>query len=106
MVLKKNNAGVGRTFRKMFRPRDIFLHDGISLKRVRIGSGVQLGAMIAPAAILCWSVFATAQLSARPSVANPADIARMEREVKAMQADVTAIKLAAQQRYQDRKSVV
>jgi len=101
MVLtKKSNAGVGKTFRKMFRPRDIFLHDGTSLKRVRIGSGVQMAAMIAPAALLCWSVVATAQLAAQPTPANPAEVAKMEREMKAMQADVAAIKTAAQQRYQ------
>jgi murein DD-endopeptidase MepM/ murein hydrolase activator NlpD len=103
MVLtKKTNAGMGRTFRKMFRPRDIFLHDGTSLRRVRIGSGVQLGAAFVPAALLCWSVVATAQLAAKPAapaIANPAEVARMERQVKAMQADVAAIKLAAQQRY-------
>ena len=84
----------------MFKPRDIFLHDGTSLKRLRIGSGVQMAAMIAPVALLGWSVVATAQLAAKPVVANPAEIARMAREMKAMQADVAAIKVAAQQRYQ------
>src|SRR4051794_25193337 len=91
---------MGKTFRKMFRPRDIFLHDGTSLRRVRIGSGVQIAAMFAPAAMLCWSVVATAQLASRAPVASPAEITRMEREMKSMQADVAAIKLAAQQRYQ------
>lgn len=102
MLTKKANAGLGKTFRKMFRPRDIFLHDGTSLRRVRIGSGVQLGIAFLPAALLSWSVVATAQLASKPAVvpANPAEVAKMEREVKAMQADVAAIKLAAQQRYQ------
>ncbi|HEY1604084.1 MAG TPA: M23 family metallopeptidase [Allosphingosinicella sp.] len=90
---------MGKTFRKMFRPRDIFLHDGTSLKRIRIGSGVQLGAAIVPAALLCWAVTATAQLAAQPVMVSPAEVAGMEREMKAMQADVTAIKAAAQQRY-------
>src|SRR4051794_39679153 len=101
MVLtKKTNAANGKAFRKMFRPRDIFLHDGTSLRRVRIGSGVQLTAMFVPAAMLCWSVVATAQLASRAPVASPADVVRMEREMKAMQSDVAAIKQAAQQRYQ------
>ena len=101
MVLtKKTNAANGKAFRKMFRPRDIFLHDGTSLRRVRIGSGVQLTAMFVPAAMLCWSVVATAQLASRAPVASSADVVRMEREMKAMQSDVAAIKLAAQQRYQ------
>jgi murein DD-endopeptidase MepM/ murein hydrolase activator NlpD len=94
------NAGTGATFRKMFRSRDIFLHDGASLRRVRIGSGLQLAAAVALVVILFWSVFATTQLAARTPAPSPAEIARMQREVKAMQADVAAIKLAAQQRYQ------
>ena len=70
MVLtKKTNAGLGKKFRKLFRPRDIFLHDGSSLRRVRIGSGVQFAAVLAPAAMLCWSVVATAQLARTPVVA-------------------------------------
>src|SRR3712207_8619622 len=28
-------------FRAMFKPRDIFLHDGKTLRRIQIGSGVQ-----------------------------------------------------------------
>src|SRR3954447_20754875 len=92
MVLtKKTNAGMGKTFRKMFRPRDIFLHDGTSLRRVRIGSGGQPAAVFAPPAMLCWSVVATAQLASRAPAASPADVSRMEHEVKAMQADVAAI---------------
>lgn len=100
MVLTKTmNAGLGGMFRKMLKPRDIFLHDGKSLRRVRIGSGVQLSAMVAPAAILCWLVFATAQLAAH-APASSADMVKMEREVKAMRAEAASIKLAAQQRYQ------
>ncbi|MDB5692636.1 MAG: family metallopeptidase [Alphaproteobacteria bacterium] len=94
------NAGMGKTFRKMFRSRDIFLHDGVSLRRVRIGSGIQLAAAVAFVVILFWSVFAATQLAAGTTAPSPADVSRMEREVKAMQADVAAIKLAAQQRYQ------
>ena len=71
MVSKRANAGMGRSFRKMFRPRDIFLHDGTSLRRVRIGSGVQLTAMFVPAAMLCWSVVATAQLASRAPQSPP-----------------------------------
>jgi murein DD-endopeptidase MepM/ murein hydrolase activator NlpD len=94
------NGGTGATFRRMFRSRDIFLHDGTSLRRVRIGSGVQLAAAVAFFVLLFWSVVAGAALAARASAPSPADMSRMEREVKAMQADVAAIKLAAQQRYQ------
>ena len=97
MATKTMNAGLSGTFRKMFKARDIFLHDGNSLRRIRIGSGVQLFVAVAAVVTLFWSIFAAAQLaSAAPA---PADVARMQREVSAMRADVAAIKQVAQQRY-------
>jgi murein DD-endopeptidase MepM/ murein hydrolase activator NlpD len=101
MVLTRtNNAGPGKAFRKLFRPRDVFFHDGASLRRVRIGTGVQIFGLAAAFLTLFWSVFAAAQLAAVQPAADPAEIARMEREVRSMQADVAAIKAAAQQRFQ------
>jgi murein DD-endopeptidase MepM/ murein hydrolase activator NlpD len=82
----------------MFRPRDIFFHDGTSLRRIRVGSGLQIFAAAAALLTLFWSVFAAAQL-AGGSTASPAEMLRMEREVSAMRADVAAIKQVAQQRY-------
>jgi murein DD-endopeptidase MepM/ murein hydrolase activator NlpD len=93
------NAGYGLLFRKAFRPRDIFFHDGTTLRRLRIGAGVQLAAALFGLLTLFWSVFATAQLAAAAAAPSPADVSRMERQVKAMQADVAAIKDLAQQRY-------
>jgi murein DD-endopeptidase MepM/ murein hydrolase activator NlpD len=101
MVLTKtNNAGLGKAFRNLFRPRDIFFHDGAVLRRVRIGAGPQVFAAAALALTLLWSIFATAQLAAVQAAPAPAELVRMEREVQAMQADVAAIKAAAQQRFQ------
>ncbi|HEX9955013.1 MAG TPA: M23 family metallopeptidase [Allosphingosinicella sp.] len=101
MVLTKtNNAGLGKAFRNLFRPRDIFLHDGANLRRVRIGSGLQIFTAAAAILTLFWSVFAAAQLAAVQTVPAPAEVAKMEQEVRAMQADVAAIKAAAQQRFQ------
>lgn len=99
MATKTMNAGLTGTFRKMFRPRDVFFHDGTSLRRVRIGSGVQLSAAVAAVVTLFWSVFAAAQLAGASAAPSPADVARMQREVSAMRADVAAIKQVAQQRY-------
>jgi len=100
VLTKTTNAGFTGTFRKMFKSRDIFLHDGRSLRRFRVTPGVQLFAVIAAFTLLLWSVLATAQLAvaATAPAANPAEIARMQREVAAMQADVAAIKAAAQRR--------
>jgi murein DD-endopeptidase MepM/ murein hydrolase activator NlpD len=86
-------------FRTMFKPRDIFLHDGKALRRVRVGSGIQVAGAFAALLLLVWSIFAAAQLSASGATSN-ADVARMERELAAMQADVAVIKEAAQRRYQ------
>ena len=101
MPISNSNAGFARTFRKMFKPRDIFLHDGKSLRRFRISAELQLFAVISAFVLLFWSIFATAQLAAAATapVANPAEVARMQREVRAMQADVAKIKALAQQRY-------
>ena len=93
------NATLTGMFRKLFRPRDIFFHDGTTLRRVRVGSGIQMFGAVAAIVTLFWSVFATAQLAAVADAPSPAEISRMEREVKAMQADVAAIKEAAQKRY-------
>lgn len=101
MVLTKtNNAGRFGMFRTMFKPRDIFLHDGKALRRVRVGSGLQAAAAFAALVLLLWSVFAAAQLATAASKPSDADVARMERELAAMQADVALIKEAAQRRYQ------
>ncbi|HEX8307794.1 MAG TPA: M23 family metallopeptidase [Allosphingosinicella sp.] len=99
MLTKTNNAGLNGMFRTMFKPRDIFLHDGKALRRVRVGSGVQAAAAFAAILVLLWSVFAAAQL-ATAGTASSADVARMERELAAMEADVAVIKEAAQRRFQ------
>jgi murein DD-endopeptidase MepM/ murein hydrolase activator NlpD len=86
-------------FRTMFKPRDIFLHDGKALRRVRVSSRVQAAAAFTGLVLLLWSIFAAAQL-ATGGATSSADVARMERELAAMQADVAFIREAAQRRYQ------
>ncbi len=101
MVLTKtNNAGPIGMFRTMFKPRDIFLHDGKALRRIRVGSGIQAAAAFTALVLLFWSIFAAAQLAGASAAPSNADVARMERELAAMQADVAVIKEAAQRRYQ------
>ncbi|HEX8063007.1 MAG TPA: M23 family metallopeptidase [Allosphingosinicella sp.] len=101
MVLTKtNNAGISGMFRTMFKPRDIFLHDGKALRRFRIGSGIQAATALAALMLLFWSIFAAAQLAGAAAAPSNADVARMERELASMQADVAVIKEAAQRRYQ------
>jgi murein DD-endopeptidase MepM/ murein hydrolase activator NlpD len=101
MVLTKtHNAGLSGMFRHTFKPRDIFLHDGKTLRRIRVGSGVQFAAAFVAGLLLFWSIFAAAQLAVAAKAPSYADVSRMERELAAMQSDVAMIKEAAQRRYQ------
>lgn len=91
-----NEAPRGK-FRSLLKARDIFLHDGKALRRIRVSVPVQLSAAAAALSTLCWSVFAAAQLA---TIQPSSDTARMEQEVRAMQADVAAIKDQVQARYE------
>ena len=75
-------------FRNLFKPRDIFLHDGKSLRRFTIGSRVQMAAALAAFFMLAWSSFATYQAV---SLMN-GDMAKMERRLARMQADVSEMR--------------
>jgi len=86
------NAGFSIKFRNLFKPRDIFLHDGKSLRRFTIGAKVQMTAATIAALLLAWSAFATFQAIA----AMNGDVARMERQVARMQADVEAMRAQTQ----------
>ena len=82
------NVGFSNKFQAFFRPRDIFLHDGTSLRRFQIGSKVQMAAVFAAFVLLAWSTFATiGTLSAMNS-----DVARMQAQIASMEADVATIR--------------
>ena len=78
------NASLSAKFRNLFKARDIFLHDGRSLRRFTIGAGVQKAAALAAFILLAWSAFASFQAI----TAMTGDVARMEAQVAQMQADV------------------
>jgi len=84
----KANAGWAPGFRNIFKPRDIFLHDGKSLRRFTIGAKVQMAAVFAAFVLLAWSAFATFQAIA----AMNGDVARMEAQVARMEADVAQMR--------------
>jgi murein DD-endopeptidase MepM/ murein hydrolase activator NlpD len=88
------NAGFGARFQSFFKPRDVFLHDGKSLRRFTIGSRIQMTVVAAAFAILAWSAFATFEMI---STMN-GDVALMQRQVAQMQNDIDAIRSAAVQR--------
>jgi outer membrane murein-binding lipoprotein Lpp len=90
----KANAGFTAMFRRIFKPRDVFLHDGKSLRRFTIGAGVQMAAVMAAFVVLSWSTFATF----RAIDAMNGDVAQLERQVAQMQSDVAAMRTATVQR--------
>jgi murein DD-endopeptidase MepM/ murein hydrolase activator NlpD len=90
----KANAGFTAKFRNVFKPRDIFLHDGKSLRRFTIGARLQFAAAFAAFFLLAWSAFATFQAVH----AMQGDVAQMERRLSQMQSDVDAIRAATAQR--------
>ena len=87
------NATFAVKFRNLFKPRDIFLHDGRSLRRFTVGAGVQKAAALAAFILLAWSAFASFQAVN----AMTGDVARMEREVAAMQAEVATMQAQARE---------
>ena len=58
---------LGEAKAAVLRDRDIFLHDGQHLRRVRLSVGVQLVVAALILALVGWSSFATARLMAAPS---------------------------------------
>lgn len=98
-LVQTKNGAAALKFRNIFKPRDIFFHDGKSLRRVSVSVPVQVVAALAVLFLVGWSAFAAAQIATTKTV-DPAEVARMELRVRAMQADVQAIKAVADKRYQ------
>lgn len=93
---QRKNGGIAERFRSAFQPRDIFLHDGRTLRQFRVGRRVQLAATGAVTALVAWSGFATISYATAAS----GDVSQMQRQVAAMQQDVAEIRAAAQERAQ------
>jgi murein DD-endopeptidase MepM/ murein hydrolase activator NlpD len=86
------NAGLSARFRNLFKPRDIFLHDGHSLRRFTIGAKVQMVAALAAFVLLAWSAFASFQALYLMN----GDVAQMERQMAAMEANVASLRAQTQ----------
>ncbi len=81
----------------MFKPRDIFFHDGKSLRRFSVGSRLQIAAVALALVLLAWSAFATVRIATAANAVE-SEVAVMERQVAAMQRDLAGIRAAAEQR--------
>ena len=88
------NQRLSVKFRNFFKPRDIFLHDGKSLRRFTIGAKLQMAVAGALAFLLIWSLAAT--ITAINAMSG--DVARMQRQVAQMQTDVDAMRVAVNAR--------
>jgi murein DD-endopeptidase MepM/ murein hydrolase activator NlpD len=88
------NQPLSVRFGNLFKPRDIFLHDGKSLRRFTIGAKLQMAVTAAVAFLLIWSVAAT--ITAFNAMSG--DVARMQAQVVQMQQDVDAMRLAVSAR--------
>ncbi|HEX8642455.1 MAG TPA: peptidoglycan DD-metalloendopeptidase family protein [Allosphingosinicella sp.] len=96
-LVQTANAALPARFRALFKSRDIFFHDGKSLKRFSIGSRLQLAAVAFGFLLLAWSAFATVRI-ATATQAVEGDVAEMERQVEEMQRSVAQIRAASEQR--------
>jgi murein DD-endopeptidase MepM/ murein hydrolase activator NlpD len=88
MMTNTMNAGFATKFHNWFRPRDIFLHDGTSLRRFQIGAKAQMAAVIAAFVLLAWSTFATIGAIA----AMNSDVARVQAQLASMEQEVAAMR--------------
>ncbi len=97
-LVNRHNVATGGRFRNLFKPRDIFFHDGRALRRLKVGTGVQVSGALTALSVFAWSIFSATQLAAADP--SQAELARMERKVEAMQASVQAIEQVARERYE------
>lgn len=82
------NAHWGERFLHLVRPRDLFVHDGATLRRIKFSTGIQIGLALAVVTMLAWTLFAAVQLVNRSApqadtAAKAAQIALMESRVAA-----------------------
>jgi murein DD-endopeptidase MepM/ murein hydrolase activator NlpD len=79
---------------KLFRDRDLFVHDGSHLRRLRLSAPVQMGMLALTVLLLLWSAFVTARLFLAPVPAAPpatnisGDIARLAAATEARVAQI------------------
>lgn len=93
------DAGLSARFRNLFKPRDIFFHDGKSLRRFSVGSRIQIAAVTFAFALLGWSTFATLRVASAAGIIE-GEVAQMERQVEEMEQSLTAMRARSAQHAQ------
>jgi murein DD-endopeptidase MepM/ murein hydrolase activator NlpD len=90
------NAGLTTRFLTLFKPRDIFFHDGKSLRRFSVGSRVQVAAVAFAFVLLAWSAFATVRIASAAGLIE-GQVATMERQVAEMEQSLAAVRAQSAQ---------
>lgn len=93
------DAGLSARFRNLFKPRDIFFHDGKSLRRFSVGSRIQIAAVTFAFALLGWSAFATLRVASAAGIIE-GEVAQMERQVEEMEQSLNAMRARSAQHAQ------
>ncbi|NJC32682.1 murein DD-endopeptidase MepM/ murein hydrolase activator NlpD [Sphingomonas jejuensis] len=76
-ALPPSSASTGNRFRRLFVARDLFIHNGRVLKRVRLSAGAQLAMAAVTLALVAWSLFAAAAMIGNAETGRHADVASM-----------------------------
>lgn len=97
-------GGFVSTLRNKVRSRDLFFHDGATMRRIHVSAKAQIAGAAAGAMTLSLSLFAAAQIAVgTPAMAgaitsalsSDASVVRMTAKVAAMEAEMAAIRVAA-----------
>ena len=104
LVSLNGQDGVVSRVTHAFRPRDLFVHDGSTMRRVHVSTKVQVaGAALATSAMM-WGMLATVQVGmGAPTVANAigkvaksdAAVARMNAKLASMESEMASLRSAA-----------
>jgi murein DD-endopeptidase MepM/ murein hydrolase activator NlpD len=106
VVSESSGSRLLSKIRYILRSREIFIHDGASMRRVHVSSKFQVGGAMLSAAVAVGAVLSLGQLAvstvsfgkgASDFAARRAEIAAMEDKVEALQADVVAVKASAKE---------
>ncbi len=92
--------GMMPTVRRLVRPRDIFLHDGMAMRRIHLSIRNQTVAAAAFSVCLLLSLFAMLQIVGTTtglgrSADRSARVSRMSRDVASMQSDIVRLRAEA-----------
>lgn len=103
---QSHGAGLLPKLRRIFRARDVFVHDGSAMRRIHISSRAQFAAAAAATFFLAVSAFGLTQFAVgAPAISGAiasfasrqAEVAMMEDRVDALRSEVAAIRVSAKQ---------